>query len=160
MSGFKLCRGQYNADGWWSLDDSGVGAVCSQAPAKRVSLFNCVNLSEGSRLPLIEARVRRLAADLRTALRTLPGVQVQDLGSNPCAIVTFTHAEIEAKVISEGLSALGMNTSITTPASTRIDATRRRLPEMVRCAPHYFNTEPELENLVAAIARLLADQSA
>ena len=109
-------------------------------------------------LALIEGRVRRLAADLRTALRTLPGVQVHDLGSDPCAIVTFTHVEVEAAIISERLSALGINTSITTPASTRIDATRRRLPEMVRVAPHYFNTEAELENLVAALGRLLADR--
>ena len=109
-------------------------------------------------LSLIEGRVRQLAADLRTALQTLPGVQVRDLGSDPCAIVTFTHAEVGASIISKRLSAAGMNTSITTPASTRIDATRRRLPEMVRVAPHYFNTEAELEKLVAALSQILADR--
>lgn len=109
-------------------------------------------------MPLIEGRVRGLAADLRTALQTLPGLTVHDLGSDPCAIVTFTHVGVGAEVVSERLSALGINTSTTTPASTRIDATRRQLPEMVRVAPHYFNTEAELEKLVSALARLLADQ--
>ena len=104
----------------------------------------------------IEARVRRLGADIRMALRDLPGVRVRDLGRDPCAIVTFTHQEIEAATITAALRDSNINTTYSSPASTRIDATRRRLPDMVRIAPHYFSTDDELEQLFTTLSRLFA----
>ncbi|MDG2262923.1 MAG: aminotransferase, partial [Actinomycetota bacterium] len=37
------------------------------------------------------------------------------------------------------------------PASTLVDSTRRELPDLFRVAPHYFNTEDELEQLMSAL---------
>jgi cysteine desulfurase/selenocysteine lyase len=104
----------------------------------------------------IETRVRSLAAGLRDRLATVPGVELHDLGPEPCAIVTFSHPDVEAAEIEAGLVDRRINVTITTPGSTRIDATRRRLPDMVRAAPHYFNTETECELLVDAVREMVS----
>ena len=102
----------------------------------------------------IERRVRRLGALLRNALATAPGIRIHDLGSDPCAIVTFSHPAIEASEFKTTLAEEGINVSYTTPASTLIDATSRSLPDMVRVSPHYYNDESELER-VAEVVRLM-----
>ena len=42
--------------------------------------------------------------------------------------------------------------SVSSPASTLIDASRRGLPNLVRSGVHYFNTESELDALVAEVS--------
>lgn len=108
----------------------------------------------------IEARVRDLGARLRMALLEIPGVEVHDLGSDPCGIVTFSHPETQAAVISARLADERVNTSYTTPSATLVDATNRRLPDMVRVSPHYFNNDDDLELVVASIRRIVAEPAA
>ena len=45
-------------------------------------------------------------------------------------------------------------TSASDPSSTRIDAEVRALPVVVRASPHYYNTEAEIERLIAHLADL------
>ena len=40
------------------------------------------------------------------------------------------------------------------PASTRLDAEARRLPDLVRASPHYYNTEAEVDRLIEFCASL------
>ena len=50
----------------------------------------------------------------------------------------------------------GIVIGVSDPASTRIDAEDRGLPDLVRASPHYYNTEAEVDRLVAlcqAVAR-------
>ena len=54
----------------------------------------------------------------------------------------------------ERLYESSINASITAPSSTRLDATKRQLPEMVRASVHYYNTEDEVERFVQQVAIL------
>ncbi len=53
------------------------------------------------------------------------------------------------------MSAAGFAIGTSGPGNTRIDAERRDLPEMLRIAPHYYNTEDEISAAVAALGRMI-----
>jgi selenocysteine lyase/cysteine desulfurase len=101
----------------------------------------------------IEQRVVGLAADLRSRLRD-SGFDVYDIGRRLSALVTTAVPGLGAGVVQDRLFEEGINVSITSPSSTRIDAERRDLPDLIRLSPHYFNTEEELESVVRALSRL------
>ena len=93
----------------------------------------------------ISARAFALAASLRDGLNTVPGVTLRDLGSEKCAIVTFTHEKLEAAAIKQIMADEGINVSASLPSSTRLDSESRNLPVILRASPHYYNTEDEIE---------------
>ena len=96
----------------------------------------------------IEASCHRLGAYLRAGLADIDGVTVHDLGRDPCAIVTFSLAGAQATDIAARAAQRRIAMSVSSPMSTRIDATRRQLPDVVRASPHYFNTTAELDVLL------------
>ena len=102
----------------------------------------------------IENRVIQLAGHLRSELSSLPTVTVWDTGARQGGIVTFSHQEIDAADLVDRLYDLSVNTSVTTPASTRIDATQRSLPDMVRASVHYYNTDDEISRFVGQVRAL------
>lgn len=106
-------------------------------------------------LDRIEGRCRALADRLRCELAETSGITVRDLGANLGSIVSFTHGEIEAKTIMGKLAAEGISVSVSPPASTPLDATARRLPNVVRVSPHYYNTDEELTTFAAALRRIV-----
>jgi selenocysteine lyase/cysteine desulfurase len=81
-------------------------------------------------------------------------VTVCDKGSRRCGIVSFRHARIDATTIREELRAKGINVSVTTETSTRLDFERRHLPDLVRASGHYLTTDDELDRFVAALRDL------
>ena len=105
-------------------------------------------------MPEIERRVVALAADVRTALAEVPGVTVQDIGTRKCGICTFTHERLDAATISARLRAQAINTSVSDPNSTLLDATARGLPDLVRASVHYFNTDEEIDRFCRALREL------
>lgn len=107
-------------------------------------------------LPEIEARVGALAGGLRERLAALPGVTVQDIGSRRCGICTFQAEGMAAGEIRERLSAQSINTSVSDPNSTLLDATKRRLPDLLRASVHYYNSEEELDRFAAAVESITA----
>ena len=107
-------------------------------------------------LDAIAVRVTAMAESLRASLGAIPGVTVHDIGRWRCGIVTFTVAGIAAAVVPEALRAQRMNTWITSPGSTLLDATRRRLPDMVRASVHYYNDEDEVLRFCEAVAAMAA----
>lgn len=119
--------------------------------AARLGLGVAVDYAMGVGMEAIEARCRMLGRALRDALRALPGVDVFDLGPNPCAIVTFSVRDHDADAVKSRLSGMGVNIGTSSPASTFLDAQARQLPTLLRASPHYYNTEDELMRLVDAI---------
>ena len=105
-------------------------------------------------MPEIERRVAALGADLRSALAEVPGVTVQDIGTHKCGICTFSHESLDAETISARLRAQAINTSVTDPNSTLLDATARGLPDLVRASVHYFNTDEEIDRFCHALREL------
>lgn len=107
-------------------------------------------------LPAIEARVAELAASLRARLAEVPGVTVQDIGRRRCGICSFTAETLPAVEIQRRLQDQRINTSVSDPNSTLLDATKRGLPDVVRASVHYYNSEDELDRFAAAVRALPA----
>jgi selenocysteine lyase/cysteine desulfurase len=102
----------------------------------------------------IWARTKSLATRLRAGLREIGGVTLRDLGTDPCAIVTFTVDGHTAGAVKAALAARAINVTISTVASARLDFTARNLTEVVRASPHYYNDEADVDRAVAAIRAL------
>lgn len=122
--------------------------------AAQLGLGTAVDYALGWGLPAIEARVVALADELRERLRAIRGVTVTDLGRRRCGIVTFTVAEHAADAIVAALHARKINTVSSSPRSTLLDATARRLPPVVRASVHYYNTEEEVARFAGVLAEL------
>ncbi len=102
----------------------------------------------------IAAEVIRLADRLRALLGEIPGVTLFDIGRRKCGIVTFAVDGISAAAVESALRENNIHVSVTTPASTLIDATRRHLPEMVRASVHCYISDDELEACARRVAEL------
>jgi selenocysteine lyase/cysteine desulfurase len=122
--------------------------------AAQLGLGAAVDYALGWGLAAIEARVVALAEDLRARLSAIPGVTVTDIGRRRCGIVTFTVADREADDIVAALHQRKINTVTSSPRSTLLDATARRLPTVVRASVHYYNSEDEVARFAGAIAEL------
>jgi selenocysteine lyase/cysteine desulfurase len=119
--------------------------------AGKIGLGVAVDYALSWGMPAIEARVTALAARLRDQLQATGGVRVHDLGQRRCGIVTFTVDGVPSADVQRQLTAHGVNTSVSHTAESRHDLARRGLPDLVRASVHYYNTEAELDQLVAAL---------
>ena len=102
-------------------------------------------------LEAISIRSFGLAAQLREQLRTVPGAQIRDIGADQCAIVSFTIDGLDPTRAVHHLAAKGIAIGTSDVSSTRLDSERRSLPLMLRAAPHYYNSEDDIEHLIAAL---------
>jgi cysteine desulfurase / selenocysteine lyase len=103
----------------------------------------------------IEQRCRVLSDRLRGGLASVRGIRIRDLGRAPGAIVSFTMEGYEAEAVVSDAAAAGITIGASDPSSTRIDAEIRSLPPVVRASPHYYNTEAEIDRLIAHLAGLV-----
>jgi selenocysteine lyase/cysteine desulfurase len=102
----------------------------------------------------VETVIRHRAAALRARLAELPGVQVCDIGTDLGGIVTFTVAGCSPERVRDTLLDQQITVSVSAAASTRLDMTARGLESVVRASPHYFVSDSQLEQAVAAVAGL------
>ena len=120
--------------------------------AGRIALAEAVRYARGIGIAAIERRVTGLAARLREALGSVPGVQVHDRGERRCGIVTFVkHGETPESTVAR-LGRAGINVSLTVRTSAQIDFGERGLDALVRASVHYYNTGEEIERFVSAVA--------
>lgn len=104
-------------------------------------------------LDVIEARARMLAERLRAHLQHFDGADVRDAGSERSAITSFTIEGLDPDATVAELRMRGVHIGSSTPSSTRLDAEARDLPMLLRAAPHYYNTEEEIDRLVEELRR-------
>ena len=102
----------------------------------------------------IQARAWGLADTLRGYLADVPGAIIRDLGTTRSAIVSFTVEGMDAEETVAELQTRRIMIGTSDPESTRLDAEARQLPMLMRAAPHYYNTEAELERLVETLMSL------
>lgn len=105
-------------------------------------------------MPAIWARLRHLADGLRERLKTVPGVTLADLGVTKGAIVTFAVAGKEHGTLKQQLRDQGINVSVSTQFSSRLDLKGRGLKDVMRASVHIYNTDEELDRFVAALRPL------
>ncbi len=102
----------------------------------------------------IQKRAWDLASHTRRLLNAVDGAEVKDLGSEQCAIVSFTIDGLDPRESVAALRKKGIAIGASQPSSTRLDSEARDLPTVFRVAPHYYNTEDELERCIAALQAL------
>ena len=120
--------------------------------AGRVGLAAAVDYVRKIGLPAIEERVTYVANQLRTSLSEIDGVNVRDLGTSKCGIVTFDIEGESPTDLSHRLRESGVNISVTGPESAQLEFAERDITELARASVHYINTETEIERFCDLIA--------
>ncbi|MEE9452872.1 MAG: aminotransferase class V-fold PLP-dependent enzyme [Paracoccaceae bacterium] len=120
------------------------------AYALRAGLGAAVEYALSIGIGEIQKSACALAGDLRQKLRAF-GAEVHDLGAEQCAIVSFTIAGMIPRETVAKLRVQGINIGASSPASTPLDGLARNLPDLMRAAPHYYNTTGEIDQLIAAL---------
>ena len=101
------------------------------------------------------ARLRQLADGLRARLAKLGGVTLTDLGMVKGAIVTFAVKDADHTALKMALREQGINVSVSTQFSSRLDLLGRGLHDVMRASVHVYNTEDELDRFAAALDSLI-----
>ncbi|MFQ5551248.1 MAG: aminotransferase class V-fold PLP-dependent enzyme, partial [Gemmatimonadales bacterium] len=110
--------------------------------------------ARGVGLDRIGRRTSGLAASIRQHLRHLSGVKVLDHGQNLCGIVAATIAGVDANSCYRQLLERDINTALSFRRYSLIDFAEPGVDWAVRISPHYYNTESEIDELVAAIEEI------
>ncbi len=103
----------------------------------------------------IKARIDELANYLRRRLQRIPAINIHAISENQCGIVTFAVQGQKASYLVNELRKKKINTSVSTPDSTLLDATKNKLPDLIRASVHYYNDEEELDRFVEQLNRLI-----
>lgn len=103
----------------------------------------------------ISARVAHLANYCRELLTVIGKFDLKDLGTQQCGIVSFTMDGGDPSSIVQGMGQAGFVIGSSPASSTRLDAERRNLPTLLRIAPHYYNTETEIERAVETLSGMV-----
>lgn len=119
--------------------------------AAKIGLGVAVDYALSWGIDAIEERVSVLADRLRELLKETEGVTVHDQGQRQCGIVTFTVTGVSAQEVQRLLANRGVNVSVSLVEYARLDLSHRGLPDLVRASVHYYNTEDELHQLIAAL---------
>jgi selenocysteine lyase/cysteine desulfurase len=100
------------------------------------------------------SRAWALAAQLRQALATVPGVRVLDRGPELCAIVTVEVAGHNADDLVREFRGQGVSASALHRVSAVIDLADKNVETALRFSPHYYNTEAEIRAAATTLAAL------
>jgi selenocysteine lyase/cysteine desulfurase len=124
--------------------------------ALRAGLGEAIKYAEEVGIDLIYERVQLLAKFNRDLLSEIQNIQLRDIGIEQCGIISFSIDEKNnPKEIVDQMSEAGFAIGLVDPESTLIDSERRNLPTLLRMAPHYYNTEDEIEKAVKQVSLLL-----
>ena len=102
----------------------------------------------------IAARVDRLAERLRALLRDVRGVGVHDGGKRRSGIVTFTVAGVDVADVRAAAAVARVNVSVSPMTAAMLDMPGSGHDAVVRASPHAYNTDDELDRLVAVVRAL------
>jgi selenocysteine lyase/cysteine desulfurase len=104
----------------------------------------------------IAQRTLALGARLRDGLAEIAGVRILDRGRERCAIVTFALAGWEPDTLKAALSAHDINSSVSLREYAVFDFDEKGIDWCIRLSPHYYNTDDEVDQVVAAVRELAA----
>lgn len=102
----------------------------------------------------IAARSPMLARRLREGLGAIDCVRVLDRGRELCAIVTVAIDGWEQDDFKRALDQRGINSALSLREYAQYDFGAKNVDWCLRLSPHYYNTEDEVAEVVAAVAEL------
>jgi selenocysteine lyase/cysteine desulfurase len=102
----------------------------------------------------IAARTPPLGRRLRDELAQIDGVRVLDRGPELCAIVTFLVEGRSSETLADELRTRGINSSVSRREYALYDFAAKAVEQCLRLSPHYYNTEEEVDAVVAAVREL------
>ena len=123
--------------------------------AAKVGLGTAVEYALGVGLQTARRRIDHLATLMRRRLGACDGVEVRDKGARLCGIVSFTVEGVSGSEVQRAAGVEGINVSISSIGSSRLDFEARGLRDVVRASVHYYNTEWEIDALVAVVKTLV-----
>jgi selenocysteine lyase/cysteine desulfurase len=124
--------------------------------AAKLGLGAAVEYALAQGLEPMWLRIQQLAGYLRQRLRDIPGFTPRDPGIQKSGIVTFTHRDSSAAQLQQWLAGQEKRINVTTSTfrSTLLDMQHRDLLEVSRASLHAYNTEAEIDTMIAALSRL------
>lgn len=96
-------------------------------------------------------RIQFLANNLREKLSQIEDVEVLDIGTQKCGIVSFKVEGVTPEDIVNVLLQQNINISASMKSSTLLDMDKRGLSGVNRASVHYYNTIEEIDLLVGKI---------
>ena len=99
----------------------------------------------------INKRIQVLAESLRQRLADAPFVRSVEGTGVQSGIVPFAVEGRSSEAVVAALRAWGINTSVIEPLPSGFDPEGRNSQSLVRASVHYYNTEDELDDVVATI---------
>jgi cysteine desulfurase / selenocysteine lyase len=120
----------------------------------RLGLGRAIDYALEIGLDTIWARIGDIAARLRAGLAQQEGVTLHDLGVTRCGIVSFSVAGLSPDDLKAELAARGIHVELSSMEDTRVDLEPRGLERFLRASTHYYNSEDEVDRLVAAVAEI------
>lgn len=135
-------------------DDARRFETWENAYVLRAGLGAAVRHAMNLGLDKIQARAWELARYAREALSDIDGATLRDIGQQQCAIVSLTIDGLDPASTVQSLRRQQINIGSSQPSSTRLDSEHRQLPALLRVAPHYYNTQEEIDLLVSALKTL------
>jgi cysteine desulfurase/selenocysteine lyase len=123
--------------------------------AAKLGLGAAVDYALALGIERIRDRVVALGEELRRRLARIPGVEVRDLGTTRCGIVSLATRGHDAGAVCRALARERINVSLSTIESTRLDMEERGLTELIRASVHYYNTEEEIDRFCRVLGRLV-----
>jgi selenocysteine lyase/cysteine desulfurase len=102
----------------------------------------------------IKERNTHIGDQIRNALAKLP-VRLLDLGTEQSSIITVEIPNRKAPEVLTALRAENINTSVGHRSFALLDFDVKKVDWALRISPHYYNTEEEVNTLVAAIKKIV-----
>jgi selenocysteine lyase/cysteine desulfurase len=149
-----VLSGPWRNGGAEPRDDARVFETSEVPVALQLGLGAALRQALDLGIDAIRARIAPLAERLRAQLADTHGVTLADLGTERSGLVAFTVAGRDAQEVKAALGAQKINVGANGVPYTPLDMTARGLDGIVRASVHAFNTEEELDRLVAAVARI------
>ncbi len=100
------------------------------------------------------SRIRDLAQYTIDRLREIPGVDVWAPLHVQSGVIGFTVDGVEPKTVKAACAASGINISTMADYDAPLDFERRSRSGVCRVAPHYYNTNVEIDAFIETVARI------
>ncbi|MBL4601900.1 MAG: aminotransferase class V-fold PLP-dependent enzyme [Emcibacteraceae bacterium] len=123
--------------------------------ASKLGLGTAIDYALNIGIENIQVRINVLANYLREKLTEIGQINLHTISNNQCGIITFSIKGHAATDIVNALRERHINTSLSEPNSTLLDATKNNLPNLIRASVHYYNDENEVDIFIKTLKELI-----